>query len=80
MAMSRKHYNAAAATILNQRGRVPLAELLAWDSAGSYNSEYEMDEYGAGIAAYRIAEGLADMFASDNPKFDRNKFMEACGF
>ena len=27
-----------------------------------------------------IAEDLADYFATDNPRFDRDKFMIACGF
>jgi len=27
----------------------------------------------------RIAYATADMFASDNPRFDRTKFLEACG-
>lgn len=26
------------------------------------------------------AEGLADMFAADNPRFDRDRFLDACGF
>lgn len=27
-----------------------------------------------------IAVALADMFAKDNPNFQRQKFIEACGF
>ena len=27
-----------------------------------------------------IAEGLAAIFAKENPRFDRARFMEACGF
>lgn len=30
-------------------------------------------------AVIEIARELADYFASDNPLFDRNKFMAACG-
>lgn len=26
-----------------------------------------------------IAEGLADVFADDNPRFDRARFLTACG-
>ena len=26
-----------------------------------------------------LADDLADFFARENPNFDRNKFMEACG-
>lgn len=28
----------------------------------------------------RLAQRLADMFAFDNPRFDRARFMRACGF
>ncbi len=27
----------------------------------------------------RIAGGLADVFAADNPRFDRARFLTACG-
>lgn len=27
----------------------------------------------------RIAEGLANIFANDNPRFEKRKFMVACG-
>lgn len=27
-----------------------------------------------------LAERMAAMFARENPRFDRNKFMQACGF
>lgn len=30
-------------------------------------------------ARNRIARAMADFFYPDNPRFDRNKFMEACG-
>ena len=26
-----------------------------------------------------VAESLADMFKQDNPRFDRSRFMDACG-
>ena len=31
-------------------------------------------------SARRIAEGLAIILATDNPRFDRNRFLAACGF
>lgn len=34
----------------------------------------------AKATAYTIADRLAFMFKSDNPRFDRNQFMDACGF
>lgn len=30
-------------------------------------------------AVEMIAEDLADLFAADNPRFDRDRFIEACG-
>lgn len=27
----------------------------------------------------RIADALAEMFAADNPRFDRERFLKACG-
>lgn len=36
-------------------------------------------ENGRRSAAREIATELADMFERDNPAFDRQKFMEACG-
>ena len=29
--------------------------------------------------AYTIAANLADVFAADNPRFDRSRFLAACG-
>ena len=34
---------------------------------------------GAAWAAEVLAHNLADVFAADNPKFDADKFMAACG-
>jgi len=31
------------------------------------------------LAVQDIAQEMADIFASDNPRFDRAKFLEACG-
>ena len=34
-----------------------------------------------GAAAIEIhAEGLCEIFKADNPRFNRDKFLEACGF
>jgi hypothetical protein len=32
------------------------------------------------IAVRDVADGLADLFAKDNPNFDRARFLTACGF
>lgn len=31
------------------------------------------------IKRQRLCDDLADYFAADNPRFDREKFLEACG-
>lgn len=32
------------------------------------------------VAALRFAEGMANLFQRENERFDRNRFMSACGF
>jgi hypothetical protein len=39
--------------------------------------ESESDNYRAQLAVERVAFGLADTFQSDNPAFDRARFMRA---
>lgn len=34
---------------------------------------------GERVAAQTIAHRLADLFALDNPRFDRSRFLKACG-
>lgn len=33
-----------------------------------------------GILLLPLARDMADMFAADNPRFDRERFLKACGF
>ena len=63
MAMSRKHYKRAAEII-----------------AAARPAETMPDEWRAGCqsAVDLIADELADMFAADNPNFNRHVFMDAC--
>lgn len=35
---------------------------------------------GAGVALREVAVELAREFAADNPRFDTNRFLTACGF
>jgi hypothetical protein len=42
------------------------------DMYQSQQNEYE--------AILTLAEGLADTLARDNARFDRSRFLEACGF
>lgn len=36
-----------------------------------------VDEY---ATIQHIAESMADIFKADNPRFDRDRFLTACGF
>jgi len=40
---------------------------------------WEKKEPRVQIALTEISHNLADYFSGDNPRFDRNKFMDACG-
>jgi len=62
--MTRKHYSEVAEII-----KSAMAERL-----DSEVSPY----YAQGWFLSYVACGLADMFQQDNPRFDRDKFMEAC--
>ena len=36
-------------------------------------------KYGWNGAKFALAEKISDVFAADNPRFDRAKFLKACG-
>jgi hypothetical protein len=63
MSTSKKHYIAVAAIIKKHYIPAPAA---GFDEG-----------YAAGVA--QVAEELADLFAEDNPRFDRAEFFKACG-
>ena len=57
-----------------------IAEIIKSNNAASAIPEKSKAfDRGVRSAGRWIAGGLADYFASDNPLFDRNKFMKACG-
>jgi hypothetical protein len=62
--MTRKHFEAIA-RILNQYS-IPHA-------AAGFDMGYN-------DAAFGIASDMADLFEAENPRFDREKFLTACGF
>lgn len=53
---------------MTRRDYVAIAAVLA----GAYCTE---DQIGVRAVAYR----MADMLAADNPRFDRARFLKACG-
>jgi hypothetical protein len=58
-------------SMFSQRHYVAVAELLNYrlKSAESYDAE---------ITAHQLCKDFADMFASDNERFKRERFMRAC--
>ena len=70
MAMSRKHFEAIAATLRDARITPTDSEISPFDEG--FNE-------GSLAASSKIARGLADYFATENPNFDRQRFLKACG-
>jgi len=68
MAMSRKHYRETAEIVKAVVDDTPAhSDLEGFIATGRMQ------------AARSIARGLASMFKEDNPCFDREKFLDACG-
>lgn len=63
--MTRKHFEAIAAII--KATRIP------GESSPGFDNGYE-------TATENIASSLASYFASQNERFDRERFLKACGF
>lgn len=69
--MTKKHYEAIASIL---RGYVE-QQIGVHDRRDLTKTECDALEQ----ASYDIADRLADYFASDNPRFDRVRFLTACG-
>ena len=69
MALSRKHFEAVARILESNNAPVE-------DSTPGFIEGWE-----AGREAMRrdVANDLADYFATENPNFDRQRFLKACG-
>lgn len=72
MALSKQHYVAIARHIDAQRVKAVV----------EYNAkEMTMASYSVlNNALFAIASGMAADFYNDNPRFDRERFLAACGF
>ena len=68
--MNKKHYIKVAAALARQN-----------KNAQNFLDLKENDQYFRGqiVAIRDMANSLADMFAEDNPRFDRARFLSACG-
>jgi hypothetical protein len=63
---TRQHYEAIAEMVYDQHQEA--------------NQFFDESMRGIAIGIVRhMATSLADYFAKDNPRFDREKFLEACG-
>jgi hypothetical protein len=68
VALSRKTYVAVAEILSGQlEGLAPITE--SWDI--ERQTERRVIE--------NVARGLSNLFADDNPNFDRDRFLAACG-
>lgn len=72
MSMSRKHYRDMAEVI---RREITGGHELLQDKVLRY---YDVNGDDASSVIYNIASGLATVLKIDNPRFDRQRFMEAC--
>lgn len=65
MALSRKHFEAIAGILAK--------------NAGFYGGSREMYGLGKREALEDVTDDLSDYFASENPHFDRQRFLKAAG-
>lgn len=65
--MTRKHY-VAVATIIRARRNGSALDMYRGSTVAQVRST--LDD---------VARDLADVFAQDNPRFDRGRFLAACG-
>lgn len=66
MSLTKKHFEALAAAIRETHWQVDEME------------QYQGDGGGAD-ALYRVADEIATVLATTNPRFDRTRFLAACG-
>ncbi len=63
---------------MTKKDYVKFAEMVKYNRA---NTGTGMDETFAGyrVACNDFAYAMADIFKEDNPRFDRDRFLKACG-
>jgi hypothetical protein len=70
VSMSKKDYQAIAAAIYNSQVRM--------DGLFKYDRNAVMVNAGVKAAMCEVKARLADVLAADNPRFSRERFLEAC--
>lgn len=73
--MTKKDFEATAAIIKNRRAVYQTVSV----RSRPRNDHAVGFDYGALNALEVVALDMADMFAADNPRFDRARFLAACG-
>lgn len=72
VSMSKKDYQAIARAIFDARERAEARPLHVDSDEGPWRCEEATDTLGD------VAFNIADVFATDNPRFDRARFIQAC--
>lgn len=75
MALSRKNYEAVAKVV----SKISRDFSLVAGEGDSTDENLKGYDRGAVDALTDVRVALADYFASDNPRFDRERFLKACG-
>ncbi len=75
--MTRKDYVALAAALAQTR---PTEEDYTRHSAVGNNTMFDGISHGAALVAWTTTrDSIADTLRADNPRFDRSRFLTACG-
>lgn len=70
---------------MTRKDYVAIAEAIEVSNGGPFNiendgSDYANDLFGVWAESLLIvARNIADVMQADNPRFDRNRFLKACG-
>jgi hypothetical protein len=62
---------------MSRKDYVAIAGKLAWAMRNADTAETELERDAARTAVMAAASGIADVFAADNGRFDRSRFMDA---
>ena len=84
--MTKRHFEAAAALVANIKAGHWTNEFPRWAGSQAQGRDIEVSAEDSGnldvnyTRAVWTAEAFEIFFAADNPRFDRQRFLNACGF